>query len=84
MLEAHQAISNGTELGIEFSLPGSSEPMRVRAFVIVRFVGVLADNRGAALGVEFSRISREEMHTFSNILQYLEREHEDPSGSAAE
>lgn len=66
------ALPQGSAVNIEFFVKYRNESVRIRAKTCVAFTTILAENRGAKLGLQFTAISGEHMHVLNNVLHFLE------------
>ena len=65
------ALSAKTPVNVEFYVPVQGKQLRIRAKTIVMHTTVLSDGRGALLGLKFSEMDKEALHSFNNALQEL-------------
>ncbi len=67
-------ISHGAPMSVEFHVKYAGKMCRIRAKTRVVFNTILADNGGAKLGLQFTAVSKDEMHILGNVLQMMGEE----------
>ncbi len=67
-------VSHGIPMSVEFYVKYSGKMCRIRAKTRVVFNTILADNGGAKLGLQFTAVSQDELHTLGNVLQTMSEE----------
>ncbi len=65
------SLATGTQVNVEFCVDGQCALEKIRAQTHVTFTTILSDNRGARLGLKFSKVSRSDMHFLANVLHKL-------------
>ncbi len=60
-----------TPVNVEVTAPYKTGQIQLRAKTVVMHHTVLADGRGARLGLMFTEMSKDNIHVFSNLLQEL-------------
>lgn len=65
-------LTVGTRMSVEFHVKYRGKMERLRAKTRVCFNTMLANNAGAKLGLQFTAMAKEDIHTLSNVLHTLE------------
>ncbi len=64
-----QALSTGSTLSVEFYVKYKNEPRRIRAKARVTYCMVKSQSVGASLNLSILKMSKEDHHALSNVLQ---------------